>query len=141
MMTPQVRQWIYTAAAIATAIIPILVAYKVIDSSAAGAWVNFVGVLGALGSGGAATAAVMTAKQRHDGTLNFTGTAAEQAVAAIQATVAQASTAADELVRVKDAVSQVLNTTPELAPSADPAPEVTPGSLVEQLLSAVKPAE
>ena len=34
-MTPQIRQWIYTAAAVASALIPLLVAYKVIDSTAA----------------------------------------------------------------------------------------------------------
>lgn len=134
MFTPQVRQWIYTAAAIATALIPVLVAYHVIDSSAAGAWINLVGALGALGSGGATTAAVMTAKQRKDGTLDFTGSAAEQAIAAIQATVNQAGAAATNLEKVKGAVTTVLG-------QADQVESLLPGSLVDQLLNAVKPAE
>lgn len=132
MLTPIVRQWIYTAAAVASAVIPLLVAYNVIDSNAAGAWVNVVGVLGALGSGGAVTAAVMTSKQRKDGTLDFTGTAAEQAVAALQATVDQAAQAADNLDRVKSVVEDVVGTATQIAS------RVVPGSLVEQLLKITK---
>lgn len=124
-MTPKVRQWIYTASAVATAIIPLLVAYKVVDTSTAGAWVNLVGVLGALGAGGATTAAVMTSRQRKDGTLDFTGSPSEQAVAAIQATVAQAGNAVEGLAAVKAAVTSALGLLP-LAPtprhSAPPAP-------------------
>lgn len=125
-MTPKVRQWIYTASAVATAIIPLLVAYEVVDSSTAGAWVNLIGVLGALGAGGAATAAVMTSRQRKDGTLDFTGSPPEQAVAAIQATVAQAGTAVEGLAAVKAAVTDALGLVLPSAPgprhSAPPAP-------------------
>jgi hypothetical protein len=128
MFTPIVRQWIYTAAAIASAIIPLLVAYQIIDSTAAGAWVNVVGVLGALGSGGAGIAAVMTSKQRKDGTLDFTGSAADQAVAALQATVDQAAHAAENLDKVKAVVNDVVGQAGQLA-------RVIPGSLVERLLS------
>lgn len=132
-MTPQIRQWIYTVSAVASALIPLLVIYKVLDPAAATAWVNVVGVLGALGSGGAATAAVMTARQRKDGTLDFTGTPAQQAIDAIQATIAQASTAADDLARVKTAVSEVLAV-------ADPvveAVQLATGGLAEQLVETV----
>jgi hypothetical protein len=128
MFTPIVRQWIYTAAALASALIPLLVAYHIIDSTAAGAWVNVVGVLGALGSGGAGIAAVMTSKQRKDGTLDFTGSAAEQAVAALQATVDQAVHAADNLDKVKAVVTSVVG-------AGSQAIKVIPGSLVEQLLN------
>lgn len=107
-MTPKVRQWLYTAAAFATALIPLLVAYKVIDTDVAGAWVNLIGVLGALGTGGAATAAVVTARQRHEGTLDFTGTPAHQAVEAIKATVTQAGSAQSDLQQVIRAVSEVI---------------------------------
>lgn len=113
-MTPQVRQWLYMAAAVASALIPILVAYKVIDTDVAGAWVNLIGVLGALGTGGAATAAVVTAKQRKEGTLDFTGTPAQQAISAIQATVNNASSAVTDLAKVKTAVEDVLATGREL---------------------------
>lgn len=131
-MTPQVRQWIYTASAALSAIIPLLVAYNVIDSSAAGAWLNVIGVLGAIGSGGAATAALVLARQRKEGTLNFTGSAAEQAIAAIQATVDQAAHAVTDLDKVKTAVSEVVGQVTQ-------AVTVTPGSLVDQLLDAIKP--
>lgn len=132
-MTPQVRQWLYTISAVASAVIPLLVAYKVIDTSLAGAWVNVIGVLGALATGGAATAAVVTAKQRKDGTLDFTGTPAQQAIEAIQATISQASTAASDLARVKTAVGDALNTVDTVVDV------VAPGSLVDQLLDAVNP--
>ena len=123
-MTPQVRQWLYTAAAFATALIPLLVAYKVIDTDVAGAWVNVIGVLGALGTGGAATAAVVTAKQRREGTLDFTGSAANQAVEAIKATVSNASNAVTDLTKVKNAVEEVLATGREIT-------GLSPGSLLD----------
>lgn len=131
-MTPQVRQWIYTVSAILTAIIPLLVGYHVLDATTAGAWVNVIGVLGALGSGGAATAAVVLAKQRHEGTLDFTGSAAEQAIAAIQATVDQAAHAATDLDKVRTAVSEVVGQVTQ-------AVSVVPGSLVDELLKSVTP--
>lgn len=112
MMTPQIRQWLYTISAIASALIPLLVTYKVLDPSSGTAWINLVGVLGALGGTGAATAAVMTSRQRKDGTLDFTGSPAQQAIEAIQATVAQATTAATDLEKVKTAVTDVLSSIP-----------------------------
>lgn len=140
-MTPKVRQWLYTASAAASAIIPLLVAYKVIDTSVAGAWVNVIGVLGALATGGAATAAVVTAKQRHDGTLDFTGSPAEQAVAAIQATVSRAAHSATDLEKVRGAVTEVLGGVTEAAVNTvDTVVDViAPGSLVDRLLDTVRP--
>jgi len=117
-MNAQHRQWLYTAAALASAIVPILVAYNVIDTDVAGAWVNLIGVLGGLGTVGASSAAVMTSRQRKDGTLDFTGTAPEQAIAAIQATVQQASTAVTDLARVKDVVNGVLSAAAPVVPAA-----------------------
>lgn len=111
-MTPQIRQWLYTVSAIASAIIPLLVTYKVLDPTSGTAWINLVGVLGALGGTGAATAAIMTSRQRKDGTLDFTGTPAQQAIEAIQATVAQATNAASDLDKVRTAVTDVLSSLP-----------------------------
>jgi hypothetical protein len=113
-MTPKIRQWLYTVSAIASALIPLLVTYKVLDPTSGSAWVNLIGILGVLGTGGAATAAVVTARQRQDGTLDFTGTPAQQAIEAIQATVAQATTAASDLDRVRSAVTDVLSSIPVL---------------------------
>lgn len=111
-MTPKIRQWLYTISAVASALIPLLVTYKVLDPTSGSAWVNLIGILGVLGTGGAATAAVVTARQRHDGTLDFTGTPAQQAIEAIQATVAQATNAASDLDRVRTAVTDVLSSLP-----------------------------
>lgn len=122
-MTPQVRQWLYTISALATALVPLLVVYKVVDQTTGSAWVALFGVLGSIGSG---TAAVVTAKQRRDGTLDFTGSAAEQAVAAIQATVTQAASAATDLERVKTAVTDVLSGLG--GPAADSPPAAKTGS-------------
>lgn len=108
-MTPAVRQTIYTIAAVAAGVIPLLVTYKILDPAAGTAWTNLVGILGAIGSGGAATAAVVLSKQRKDQTLDFHGTAAEQAIQAIQATVAQAGTAAADLDKVRQAAVEAVS--------------------------------
>jgi hypothetical protein len=107
-MTPKIRQILYLVSAIASALIPLLVTYKVLDPSSGTAWINLVGILGALGGTGAATAAVMTSRQRKDGTLEFSGTPAEQAIEAIKATVAQAGTARSDLQELFRAVSKVI---------------------------------
>ena len=107
-MTPIIRQILSLVSAIARALIPLLVTYKVLDPSSGTAWINLVGILGALGGTGAATAAVMTSRQRKDGTLEFSGTHAEQAIEAIKATVAQAGTARSDLQELFRAVSKVI---------------------------------
>ena len=121
-MTPQIRQWLYTVSAIASALIPLLVTYKVLDPSSGSAWTNLIGVLGALGTGGAATAAIVTSRQRKDGTLDFTGSPAQQAIDAFQATVNQAATAATDLEKVRSAVGELLaEPIPAASSSSDPA--------------------
>jgi len=118
-MTPKIRQILYTVSAVASAIIPLLVTYKVLDPSSGTAWINLIGFLGALGGTGAATAAVMTSRQRKDGTLDFTGPPAQQAIEAIQATVAQAANAATDLEKVRTAVTDVLSSLPVLGDVLD----------------------
>ena len=54
----------------------------------------------------------MTSRQRKDGTLDFTGSPAQQAIDAIHATVNQATNAATDLGRVRDAVTGVLASLP-----------------------------
>lgn len=123
LIPPAIRQWLYTIAALGTAIIPILVAYHVLDDTAAGAWLNVVAILGSLGSVGATTAAVVTAKQRKEGTLDFTGSPAQQAVSAIQATVNRAGVAQHELQEIIQAVSTALS--PPAPPAPRPAPVIS----------------
>lgn len=124
-MTPQIRQWLYTISAVASALIPLLVTYKVLDPSSGTAWINLVGVLGALGGTGAATAAIVTSRQRREGTLDFTGSPAQQAIDAIQATVAQATNAATDLEKVRDAVTGVLSSLPVVGDVLDVVGAVT----------------
>ena len=131
-MTSQTRQWVYSISAVLTALIPLLVSYKVLDNDAAGAWLNVVAALGALGSGGAVTAAITLAKQRKDGVLDFTGSPAQQAISAIQATADQAANAANELDKVRAAVTDVAGRVTQVSSTLG-----LPGTLVDQLLKSV----
>lgn len=127
MLTPHVRQVLYSLSTVVSGVITLLTAFNVLTPTVAVGAGKIIEILvGLLATGASGTAAVVLNKQRKDATLDFQGTPAEQAVAAIQATVAQAASAADDLNKVRDAVSNVL---------ADAA--ALPGSLVDQLLQAV----
>lgn len=147
LIPPNIRQWLYTLAALGTAVIPLLVAYRVLDGTAAQAWMGVVAALGSLGTVGATTAAVVTSKQRKEGLYNAT-TPAEAAVSAIQATVSRAGSAQADLQQVIRAVTEALaplQPTPPRTESA-PAPSVTSWvaplppvpPLVSELLEAVR---
>lgn len=112
-MKPSIRQWLYTISAVASALIPLLVTYRVLDAGAGSAWAGLFAALGAIGSGGAATAAVVLSRQRKEGTLDFTGSAAEQAIGAIRATVEQAGSAASDLDKVIKAATEVAQSLPK----------------------------
>lgn len=127
-MTPHIRQWLYTISAVASAVIPLLVFYEVIGSDEASAWVNVVGILGAVATGGSATAAVVLNRQRKEGTLDFTGSPAEQAIGALQAAVGQAVRAATDLDKVKHAAIDIVGQVEQVTDI------VAPGSLVDRML-------
>lgn len=132
-MSPKARQWLYTVSAIASAVIPLLVVYRILDNSAATAWVNVIGVLGAIATGGSATAAMMTNKQRKDGTFDAAPTnPADMAITALQAAVTQATTAANDLDRVKQAAADVVGQVDRVADI------IAPGSLVDRMLDATR---
>lgn len=145
LIPPNIRQWLYTLAALGTAIIPLLVAYRVLDGTAAQAWMGVVAALGSLGTVGATTAAVVTSKQRKEGLYNAT-TPAEAAVSAIQATVSRAGSAQADLQQVIQAVTEALAPLQHSAPPERPAATVTSWvaplpplpPLVSDLLEAVK---
>ncbi len=120
LTNPQNRQWLYTIASVASSLVPLLVIYKIIDAESADAWLKLIGVLGGLGTAGTATAAVVTSRQRKEGTLDFTGTADEQAVAAIQYVAERANDGVSRLQKVIQAASQSVPPNP-VSTNSDPA--------------------
>lgn len=116
-MSPKIRQTIYGIGLAATSLLSVLSVWKVIDpTTASTVSASLAGLLSLLGVGAAGTAAVVVSKQQKDGTFDVSGTAAEQAVAAIQATVAQANKSVSDLQKVKDAVTGAVNDIPVLGP-------------------------
>ena len=118
-MTPKLRQTAYGLGTIATTVVTLLALWHGIDGTTASALGNAItAILGLLGIGATATAGVVVSRQRSDGTLDFTGTAAEQAVAAIDAVSTQAATAATDLDRVRGALGGLAATIPVVGPLA-----------------------
>lgn len=118
-MTPKLRQTAYGLGTIATTVVTLLALWHGIDGTTASALGNAItAILGLLGIGATATAGVAVSRQRSDGTLDFTGTAAEQAVAAIDAVSTQAATAATDLDRVRGALGGLAATIPVVGPLA-----------------------
>ena len=118
-MTPKIRQTLYLLGTMATSVVTLLAVWRGIDSSTATALGNTItAVLGLLGVGATATAGAVVAKQRAEGTLDFTGSAAEQAVAAIEAVNAQATSAVTDLDRVRGALGDIAATIPVVGPLA-----------------------
>lgn len=124
-MSPKTRQAFYSLGTVASGLLTLLVTFHILDPSTASGLGNVVAALvGLLGTAASGTAAVVVGKQRKEGTLDFTGSAAEQAVSAIQTTVSQAATASAELQKVQAAASQLA--------------QVAAGSLVAQVINSVK---
>jgi len=127
-MSPRIRQSVYFLGTIVSGILGIALLFHGVSADAAGninsMSAGLVALLG--GSAPAALAAHNVSKQRADGTLDFTGTPAEQAIAAIQATAQAAAAATNNLDKVKNAVSDVFGTIPVVGP------------LAQQVINAVK---
>lgn len=116
-MTPKIRQTIYGIGLAATSLLTVLSVWHVIEPSTASTLnASLAGLLSLLGVGAAGTAAVVVSKQQKDGTFDVSGSPAEQAIQAINATVQQASKSASDLQKVKDAVSGVIRDVPVLGP-------------------------
>ena len=116
-MPPKIRQTIYGIGLIATSALSILSVWKVIDpTTASTVSASLAGLLSLLGVGAAGTAAVVVSKQQKDGTFDVNGSAAEQAIPAINNTVQQAQQATSDLQKVRDAVSGVIRDVPVLGP-------------------------
>lgn len=119
-LDPKVRQWLYAVAAFASALIPLLVTYNVISAESSNSWLQLIGILGGVGAAGATTAAVVTSKQRKEGTLDFTGSADEQAVQAIEYTAHAASEGVARLQKIIQAASSAVPPNP-VSPNSDPS--------------------
>lgn len=119
MFTPRIRQSLYLLGTIATSTVTLLAVWRGIDSHTATALGNTItALLGLLGVGATATAGAVITRQKADGTLDFTGSPAQQAVDAIGVVTAQAQAAVSDLDRVKAAVSDLAGTIPVVGPLA-----------------------
>lgn len=126
-MTPKIRQSLYAVGTIATSVLSLLALWKVVDPSAASSMSTaLMAVLSLMGAGAAGTAAVVTNKQRHDGTFD-TLSPADQVVTGINGVIAQAEAARQDFERVKDAVAAVA------IDAVDDVPVV--GSLAAEILN------
>lgn len=107
-MTPKIRQSLYQVGVIATSLLSLLALWKVIDPAAA-SFLNtgLLAVLSLLGVGATGTAAVITGRQRKDGTFDALSPA-DQVVNGINGVIAQAEAARQDFDKVKDAVSSVV---------------------------------
>lgn len=118
-MSPKIRQTAYGLGTIATTLVTILALWHGIDGTTATALGNAItALLGLLGIGATATASVVVNKQRKEGTLDFTGTPAQQAVDAIVAVNNQAQAAVSDLDKVKAAMSGLAGAIPVFGPLA-----------------------
>lgn len=126
-MSPRIRQTVYYAGTVASGILGIALLFNGVSADAAGSINSMIAGLVALlgGSAPAAVAAHTVAKQRANGAFD-TQTPVDQAIAGIQATVAQAQNAAADVDRIKQAASDVLGQLPVLGP------------LAQQVINAVK---
>ena len=118
-MNAKIRQTLYGLGTIGSAILTILTVWKGIDPTTASALTNAITALcGVFGIGAAGTAAVVVSKQRKDGTLETSGSPAEQIVQNVQKVIDAKSAAEAEARRIQDAVGQLAASVPVLGPLA-----------------------
>lgn len=116
---PRARLTVYQLGKIASAVLVLLAGWKVIDvGSAAALGSAITALLGLFGFGASGVAASAVTKQLHERTLDFTGSAADQAVAAIEAVNAQATSAVTDLDKVRGALGDLAGTLPVVGPLA-----------------------
>lgn len=121
-MTPKIRQTIYAVGAIATSLLTLLSVWRILDPATAST-INaaLAGLLSLLGVGAAGTAAVVTKKQRHDGTFDGPPDPADAVVNGIEAVLKAKQEAEAQVDRVRDAVSNAVKDVPVLGPLAQEA--------------------
>lgn len=124
-MKTTAAQTVYYGGVIAGGVIGLLAVLGVVDPAVAAPIAAMITAL----TGG--TAAARLNRQLKDGTLEFSGSAPDQAVAAIQATISQAQTAQADAARVADAVTGALSALPVVGPAVGSAA----GSLIGQVIA------
>lgn len=118
-MSPRAAQTVYQVGVIATSIVALAGIWRGLDGETTSALGNLItAVLGLLGVGATATAHTRVSRQRQDGTLDFSGPAAQQAIDAINAVNSQAATASADLDKVRDALGGIAATIPVVGPLA-----------------------
>lgn len=116
---PKVAQTIYQVGLIASSAVTVAAIWHGIDGGTVTSLNNAItALLGLLGVGATATANVRVGAQRKDGTLDFSGSAAQQAVDALAAVDAQAAASAADLDRVRAAAAAVAGSIPVVGPLA-----------------------
>lgn len=123
-MNVKLRQSIYYLGVVGGGLVGLLTLFGVLSPEVAAL---IAAPLAALTGG---TAGGALARQRREGTLDFSGSAPDQAIAAIQATISQAQTAQADAARVAEAVTGALSAVPIAGPVANRA-----GSLLEQVIA------
>lgn len=122
-MTPKVRQSLYAVGTIATAVLTLLSVWRVLDPATASTInAGLAGLLSLLGVGAAGTAAVMTNKQRKDGTFEHPDPA-DAVVNGIESVLKAKQEADYKVDRVREAVSNAVRDVPVLGPLAREALE------------------
>lgn len=120
-MTPKIRNGLYGVGLIATGVLTLLSLFSILDpNTAATVSAQLAGLLSLLGVGATGTAAVITHKQRKDGTFD-TVDPADQVVNGIDAVLRAQQEAQQQVERVKNAVSNAVRDIPILGPSAKEA--------------------
>lgn len=120
-MTPKLRQTVYSVGAIATSLLTLLSLWRVVDPATASTInAGLAGLLSLLGVGAAGTAAVITGRQRKDGTFDSVDPA-DAVVNGIEAVLKAKQEAEAQVDRVRDAVSDAVKEVPVLGPLAKEA--------------------
>lgn len=121
MFAPKIRQTIYAVGTIATSLLSILSMWHILDPMTSSSISAVLGaVLGLLGAGAAGTAAVVTNKQRHDGTFEPAPelAPADLVVNGVNAVLEAKRNAERELEKVQVAISEAVGDIPVFGPLA-----------------------
>jgi acyl-CoA synthetase (AMP-forming)/AMP-acid ligase II len=102
-----IRHALYVAAGVVGLLVPVAVSLHLIAPSLGVTILQLASAFGALSGG---VAAVAVNRQSKDGTLAFTGTASEQAIAAVKAVLSEAATANANAAKVQQVVNEAVAT-------------------------------
>lgn len=126
MLTPKIRTILYAVGLLATGTLTMLSVFRIIEPGAASTIsAQIAAFLGIFGVGATGTAAVITNRQRKDGTFDQPDPA-DVVVNSIEAVLAAQQHAQANVERVKDAVTKAVKDVPILGPLAKQAIDALP---------------